>query len=411
MTELLQLALNRARYNVFVDGRFTESTYKALQRFQARSEITPDGFTGSETWQALMPYLTGYLTHIIRRGDTLEELAALYETSVEAISIANPANRGSAPSVGQSVVIPLDFDVVPVSISFTSTILALCVRGLQARYPFIRVHSAGKSVMGRDIYVLDIGTGSHDVFYNATHHANEWITSLLLMRFLESYAKICASDGKIFDISARSLYSKTTLSLVPMINPDGADLVTGALTSGDFYNHAAALSGQYPDIPFPSGWKANISGVDLNLQYPAGWENARANKFALGVTKPGPRDFVGMAPLSEPESRAVYELTRRHNFALTLSFHTQGKTIYWKYLDYEIKNAYDLAKKFALVSGYDVEETPIMSGYAGYKDWFISEFNRPGYTIEAGEGVSPLPLSQFSQIYSDCLGILAFGLL
>jgi g-D-glutamyl-meso-diaminopimelate peptidase len=148
----------------------------------------------------------------------------------------------------------------------------------------------------------------------------------------------------------------------------------------------------------------------LNLQYPAGWENARATKYTQGVTDPGPRDFVGPKPLSEPESRAVYHLTQSNKFSLSLSFHTQGKTIYWKYLDYEIKNAYDLAQKFALVSGYDVEETPIASGYAGYKDWFILSSGRPGYTIEAGEGTSPLPLSQFPQIYSDCLGIMTTAL-
>ena len=68
-------------------------------------------------------------------------------------------------------------------------------------------------------------------------------------------------------------------------------------------------------------------------------------------------------------------------------------------------------ENFALVSGYDMEETPIESGYAGYKDWFISTYCRPGFTIEAGEGVSPLPLSQFQSIYSDCLGILTLGLL
>jgi g-D-glutamyl-meso-diaminopimelate peptidase len=301
-------------------------------------------------------------------------------------------------------------DIVPADVSFTSEVLAWCITRLKARYPFLRVGTAGTSVMGRPIYLLRIGTGPNEVFYNAAHHANEWITSLLLMRFLESYARNCAFDGKIFDINAHLLYSKTTLTMIPMVNPDGVDLVTGALSDGEYYDRAAEMARQYPHIPFPGGWKANIRGVDLNLQYPAGWEHARATKYEQGVKQPGPRDFTGPSPLSEPESFALYELTRTHDFALTLSFHTQGKTIYWKYLDYEIKNAYELAQKFALVSGYDVEETPIASGYAGYKDWYISSFFKPGFTIEAGEGVSPLPLSQFPSIYADCMGIMAYGL-
>jgi g-D-glutamyl-meso-diaminopimelate peptidase len=301
--------------------------------------------------------------------------------------------------------------IVPTDINLTSAVLASCIHNLHARYPFLHVHTAGASVMGRPLYLLKIGDGPNKVFYNAAHHANEWITSLLLLRFIESYAKKCAFGGKIFDIDCQSVYSKTTLSLMPMVNPDGVDLVTGALTKGDYFERAEALSKQYPDIPFPTGWKANIRGVDLNLQYPAGWENARAIKYSQGVMMPGPRDYIGSSPLSEPESRAVYDLTRSNDFSLTLSFHTQGKTIYWKYLDYEIKNSYDIAQKFASFSGYEVEETPLVSGYAGYKDWFISTYNRPGYTIEAGEGISPLPLSQFPQIYEDCLGIMTLGLL
>jgi g-D-glutamyl-meso-diaminopimelate peptidase len=61
-------------------------------------------------------------------------------------------------------------------------------------------------------------------------------------------------------------------------------------------------------------------------------------------------------------------------------------------------------------SGYTLEITPEFSGYAGYKDWFIQDFNRPGYTIECGVGESPLPLSQFDKIYSDNLGILTIGM-
>ena len=153
-----------------------------------------------------------------------------------------------------------------------------------------------------------------------------------------------------------------------------------------------------------------MEGVDLNLQYPAGWEQAKAIKFAQGFDRPAPRDYVGTAPLVAPESRTVYDFTRAHDFRLSLSFHTQGRVIYWKYLDYEPPCAEAIGQEFAALSGYTLELTPEASSYAGYKDWFIETYNRPGYTIEAGYGRSPLPLTQFEEIYRANAPILSRAL-
>jgi g-D-glutamyl-meso-diaminopimelate peptidase len=60
----------------------------------------------------------------------------------------------------------------------------------------------------------------------------------------------------------------------------------------------------------------------------------------------------------------------------------------------------------ARVSGYTLADAPYSSSFAGYKDWFIKLYRRPGYTIEVGRGENPLPLSQFDEIYRDNLGIL-----
>ena len=96
-----------------------------------------------------------------------------------------------------------------------------------------------------------------------------------------------------------------------MVDPDGVDLVTGYLSSGPWYECAKQWAENYPSIPFPEGWKANLNGVDLNLQYPAGWEEAKRIKESMGFTSPAPRDYVGTAPLTQPEALAVYRHTLR----------------------------------------------------------------------------------------------------
>ena len=47
--------------------------------------------------------------------------------------------------------------------------------------------------------------------------------------------------------------------------------------------------------------------------------------------------------------------------------------------------------------------------YINLNDWFIQDYNRPGYTIESGIGENPLPISQFDEIYQDNIGILILG--
>jgi g-D-glutamyl-meso-diaminopimelate peptidase len=304
----------------------------------------------------------------------------------------------------------LCFEIMPSNIRWSYGVLLEAAGALARRYPFLRFASIGKSVMGRDILTAAIGSGQNEVFYNAAHHANEWITTPVLMRFLAEYAKAYAEGGTIFGEDARRLYSQTTLYLAPMINPDGVDLVTGAVRSGGYYDNARKIAEAYGGVPFPSGWKANIEGIDLNLQYPAGWEKAGDIKRALGYISPAPRDYAGTRPLEAPEARAVYEFTRRHRFSLTLSYHTQGEVIYWKYGDRTPANAGKLAKAFERVSGYKPEDAPPASANAGYKDWFVEEYGRPGFTIEAGEGKSPLPASRLEIIYRKNLGILTLGL-
>ena len=155
--------------------------------------------------------------------------------------------------------------------------------------------------------------------------------------------------------------------------------------------------------------KLTLIGVDLNLQFPAGWEQAREIKYSQGFIRPSPRDFVGYGPLSERESLAIYNFTLSHNFRLVLAYHTQGQEIYWQFQNFNPPNSFVIGTQFANASGYKLSETPFNSSFAGFKDWFIQDYNRPGYTIEAGIGENPLPISQLDEIYQDNIGILILG--
>lgn len=281
------------------------------------------------------------------------------------------------------------------------------IQELVRTYPGLRSELLTATAFQRPIRTLVMGSGERRVLFTAAHHANEWITALVLLKFAEDLAQAAAEGRRIYGIEAQTILKAATICMVPMVDPDGVDLVVGAIEPGSIpYEAAQALAQNYPAIPFPSGWKANLLGVDLNLQYPALWLRAREIKFSQGFTQPGPRDYVGRAPLNQLESRALAEFTEYWNPDLVLAYHTQGKVIYWQFQNIPVPGARELAEEFSRLSGYALEDTPEESSYAGYKDWFIQNFRCPGFTIEAGAGENPLPLDQFDQIYRDNLGIL-----
>jgi len=278
------------------------------------------------------------------------------------------------------------------------------VASLARRYPFVRVESIGRSVMGKELYAVKVGEGERSVFINGAFHANEWITSPLALRIAEDAARAIDEGETWGGVDAAALLGDVALWVVPMVNPDGVELALRG--AGADHPHRAKLLAWNGGSEDFSGWKANVRGVDLNDQFPAYWEEERDRRAVGG---PGPRDYTGEAPLTEPEAAAVAAFTEARAFDLVLAFHTQGEEIYWNYRDREPPEAEALARAFAEASGY--RAVKLTGSDAGYKDWFIYRYGRPGFTVEAGLGANPLPTSQLPAMHRACSAIVARALL
>lgn len=292
--------------------------------------------------------------------------------------------------------------IVNTAVPITAQSCEQMILDIVAAYPGCRTELLGRTAFQRPVRTLVLGNGPRTVLFSAAHHANEWITSLVLLKYAEELAKAAAEGGSFSGRPASEIWEAVTIHMVPMVNPDGVDLVVGAIEEGDIsYDIARRISEDFPAVPFPSGWKANLLGTDLNLNYPAGWLMAREIKFSQGYTKPAPRDYVGRAPLNQLETQILATYTRQLSPDLVLAYHAQGKEIYWQFRNIEVPGAEELGRQLAQVSGYTLAQPEYASSFAGYKDWFIQEFRRPGYTIEVGQGENPLPLEQFPEIYRD----------
>jgi len=259
------------------------------------------------------------------------------------------------------------------------------------------VGSIGESTLKKDIPYLQIGRGNRRIMINAAHHANEWLTSLVSMLFLEKILNLLREKRNYKTYAISELLQNVTLFFIPMVNPDGVDLVA---REAYIFHEKQYLNLIFKNLGKIQNWKANIRGVDLNLNYPAQWDKAKNAKRKKGISYPHYRDYVGPNPLSEVESQNMVIFSNIHQFDLTISLHSQGEEIYWDDLGGSISKSKEIGEKFACVSGYQLTKPEISSSYAGYKDWYVEKFKKPGYTIEIGKGKpgEPLPVEQADEI-------------
>lgn len=250
--------------------------------------------------------------------------------------------------------------------AYTYDMLVSDIGRFKEENPGIPVFSIGKSVEGREIYALKIGSGSKRIFICGAHHGMEWLT-----------AKVCVKFGEELATPSRgSLAGMPTIYIVPMVNPDGVEI---------------AASGYK--------WQANARGVDLNHNYDALWSLSRVTEEKFGITGPCASKYGGDYPESEPESRAVADFTRENNFDAVFALHSQGEVIYYDFCGVVPDGSEEYLQRFEMYSDY-VRDLPVGTAvYGGYKDWFIKKFKKPGFTIEIGRGENPLPLSDFDNVY------------
>lgn len=350
--------------------------------------------------------IPGYFVNFytIQAGDTFWSVSNRLGFNFDMLQLLNPTLNPYTLQIGQRINVPVRVQtpIVRGKRSYDYATLRNEIGQLIEIYPFIKSRTIGNSVMGKDIVELQVGRGSKKVHMNGSFHAHEWITTAILMQTLNEYLLALTNMKSIRDIYLPPYYDAVLLSIVPMVNPDGVDLViNGAPQEEPFRSDVLAINRGSTNF---SGWKANIRGVDLNNQYPALWDVESARK----PSQPARRDFPGFRPLSEPEAIAMANLTREENFDRVLAYHTQGKVIFWGFQRMEPPEAETIVNEFTRVSGF--RAIRYVDSFAGYKDWFIQEWRKPGYTVELGRGINPLPISQFDEIYQDNLGIFLASL-
>lgn len=268
------------------------------------------------------------------------------------------------------------------------------------RYDFLSVYNMGTSLHGRCIPMVRIGNekAGRSVLYVGAHHGMEWITTVLLLRFINEYAEYCKARRRIFNINPEYMFRSRLICVVPMLNPDGVELqIHGA---NDAPNREKLLQMNRGSEDF-THWQANGRGVDLNHNYNAGFAEYKEMERSSGILSGAPTRYSGEYPESEPEVGTLANYLRfDDSVKMILTLHTQGEEIYYTSGGQCPPKAKNIARLLARMSGYALSEAVGMASYGGLTDWAIRERNLPSFTIECGKGVNPLPLHTNFSIYT-----------
>ena len=89
----------------------------------------------------------------------------------------------------------------------------------------LSIYKIGSSVENTPILAINLGIGSKKILINATHHAREMISTILLLDQIQYILNLYKKNSSVDNINIRELLHKVTLVFVPLVNPDGADLV------------------------------------------------------------------------------------------------------------------------------------------------------------------------------------------
>lgn len=263
------------------------------------------------------------------------------------------------------------------------------------RYPFLQSGAVGRSCMGRDMLALQLGKASEYALITAAFHGSEYITATVLMLFIEELCEAILNNDAIDGFDARKAMYGRGVIFVPCVNPDGCEI---ALHGRAGCGKMAPIISKMCKNDFEH-WNANIRGVDINHNFDADWAALHELEQKNGIYAPAPTRFGGFRPESEPETLALTELCRTKRIRHVVALHSQGEVIYWKYGKTQPPRSQKMAEIMATSAQYELAEPEGLAIGGGFKDWFITEFNRPGFTVEIGKGENPLPIETAYNTY------------
>ncbi|MGD6778622.1 M14 family zinc carboxypeptidase [Sutcliffiella horikoshii] len=263
------------------------------------------------------------------------------------------------------------------------------INALEKMYPhLVKKVIIGKSLDGRNLYAVRLGSGETEVLFNASAHAREHMTTSVIMNMLDEYAFAYVRGNNYGGFNLREVLDRTSIWFVPMNNPDGVTLVQQGpdALSGTLAKNAIHINGGSKNF---TSWKANARGVDLNRNYPSLWKTVTNNPG-----RPSESHYKGPMPLSEPETQAMYNFILSRNFKTLVDYHSSGEVLYARLPGH-------IERIVSQKTGYRIIDETFFTSGGDLPTWFTLELGMPGLTPEISPyvGNRPVPVSNWDSIW------------
>ena len=317
---------------------------------------------------------------------------------------AKVSYNGTEGYVSANFIMPKDetylsqcLDTVAPTGVYTYSQMVADMNALKERHPDkVTISSIGTSELGVEIPVMLLGSvdAQYHVLLQGAIHGREHMTAWLLMAMADYWL-----DHSLFS------YGNVCYHMIPMTNPDGVAISQNQTLNDDqreiYLSDQAYGFTTEDESKYAYLWKANGLGVDINRNFPSGWETINARLL------PSSEGFQGVEPFSTAEATALRDYTLQYPFNATVNYHAFGSIIYYQYGSKEPVNSRSasLASALRRLSGYPlVGSSGVAAG--GYKDWAIDELEIPSVTVEIGTTAAPLAYREIYNVFARNLGTL-----
>lgn len=254
------------------------------------------------------------------------------------------------------------------------------IANLRGRYPFAEWIPIGKTVAGRDIPALIIGTGTDYTVLQSGADPAFRLGTLLLLRFTEELCQCVINGRELCGVNIRKAMFRRGVIILPVLNPDGAEIAQRGETGCGYMSGKISqmCKGEY------SKWRANLRGVELAGNFKGNFEQLN-NAADQNSRQPGYCGFYGYRAESEPETVALAGLIHKKPTRGFLELSATGNSVWYGGGATPPPGSAKMAQVLAAVTGFSVTP-PVGRPQTEICDYYARETGQPGFSLKLGEG-------------------------